>query len=65
MPTVPYPDEVNWQIGQRNWFLNTNLFLIKPFIITKFDCITNILNIQPNLKSFQAHATLLLTPVLL
>ena len=25
-------------IGHRKWFLNTNLFLIKPFLITKFDC---------------------------
>ena len=49
MPNVPYPDEVNWQIGQRKWFLNTNLFLIKSFLITKFDYITNILNIQSNL----------------
>jgi len=29
-----------WQIGHRKWFLNTNLFLIKPFLIAKFDCIT-------------------------
>ena len=29
-----------WQIGHRKWFLNTNLFLIKPFIIAKFDCIS-------------------------
>ena len=29
MPNVPYPYEVNWQIGHRKWFLNTNLFLIK------------------------------------
>ena len=35
---VPYPYEVNWQIGLKKWFLNTNLFLIKPFLITKFDC---------------------------
>ena len=27
-----------WQIGHRKWFLNTNLFLIKPFLIAKFDC---------------------------
>ena len=27
-----------WQIGRRKWFLNTNLFLIKPFLIAKFDC---------------------------
>ena len=25
-------------IGHRKWFLNTNLFLIKTFLITKFDC---------------------------
>ena len=28
-----------WQIRHRKWFLNTNLFLIKPFLIAKFDCI--------------------------
>jgi len=33
-PNVSYPHEVNWQIGRGKWFLNTNLFLIKPF---KFD----------------------------
>ena len=38
MPNVPYPYEVNWQIGHRKWFLNTNLFLIKQFLIAKFDC---------------------------
>ena len=38
-PNVPYPCEVNWQIGHGNLFLNTNLFFIKPFLITKFDCI--------------------------
>ena len=27
-----------WQIGHGKWFLNTNLFLIKPFLISKFDC---------------------------
>jgi hypothetical protein len=27
-----------WQIGHRKWFLNTNKFLIKPFLIAKFDC---------------------------
>jgi hypothetical protein len=30
-----------WHIGHRKWFLNTNLFLIKPFRIAKFDCKTN------------------------
>ena len=29
-----------WQIGHRKWFLNTNLFLIKMFLIAKFDCTT-------------------------
>ena len=39
---VPYPYEVcKWQIGHRKWFLDTNLFLIKPFLITKFDCTNN------------------------
>ena len=28
-----------WQIGHWKWFVNTNLFLIKPFLIAKFDCI--------------------------
>jgi hypothetical protein len=41
MPKVPYPYEL--QIGHGKWFLNTNLFLIKPFLITKFDCKKNIL----------------------
>jgi hypothetical protein len=27
-----------WQIGHGKWFLNTNKFLIKPFLIAKFDC---------------------------
>ena len=27
------------QIGHRKWSLNTNFFLIKPFLIGKFDCI--------------------------
>ena len=34
-----YPYEVNWQIGHGKWFLNTNMFLIKLFLITNFDCI--------------------------
>ena len=38
MPHVPYPYEVNWQMGHRKWFINTNLFLIKQFLIAKFDC---------------------------
>ena len=28
-------------IGHGKWFLNTNLFLIKTFLITKFDCTLN------------------------
>ena len=27
-------------IGHGKWFLNTNLFLIKTFLIAKFDCIS-------------------------
>ena len=42
MPNAPYPYEVNWQIGHRKLFLNNNLFLIEPFLITKCDCISNI-----------------------
>ena len=39
MPKVPYPYEVcKWQIVHGKWFINTNLFLIKPFLIAKFDC---------------------------
>ena len=38
---VSYPYKVNWQIGHRKWFFNTNLFLIKPFLTTKFDCTKN------------------------
>ena len=37
--TVPYPYEVKQQIGHGKWFHNTNLFLITPFLIAKFDCI--------------------------
>ena len=37
MPNVPYPYEVNGKLVKK-WFLNTNLFLIKPFLIAKFDC---------------------------
>ena len=36
MPKVPYLYVVN---GHGKWFINTNLFLIKPFLIAKFDCI--------------------------
>ena len=33
-----------WQIGHREWFLNTNLVLtIKPFLIAKFDCIIKLI----------------------
>jgi hypothetical protein len=28
-------------IGHWKWFLNTNLFLIKTFLITKFDLLSN------------------------
>jgi hypothetical protein len=31
---------IKCQIGQRKWSLSTNFFLIKPFLIAKFDCIT-------------------------
>ena len=31
-----------WQIGHKKWFLNTNLFLVKLFLITKFDCLAEI-----------------------
>ena len=27
-------------VMHEKWFLNTNLFLIKPFLIVKFDCNT-------------------------
>ena len=39
---------IKWQISHRKWFLNTNLFLIKPFLIAKFDCITKVYNIFRN-----------------
>ena len=32
-----------WQIGHRKWFLNTNKFLNKTFLIAKFDCTLNYL----------------------
>ena len=35
---VPYSYEVNWQICHGKWFL------IKPFIITKFDCTIKSMN---------------------
>ena len=34
-PNVPYPYQINWQLVMGN---GTNLFLIKLFLITKFDC---------------------------
>ena len=40
-----------WQIGHGKWFLNTNLFLIKPFLIAKFDCICQFTSeLTPNLN---------------
>ena len=36
-----------WTIGHGIWFLYTNLFLIKTFLITKFDC-----NIKTNKIKF-------------
>ena len=36
MPNVPYPYIL--AIGHRKWLFNTNLFLIKQFLITNFDC---------------------------
>ena len=43
MPKVPYPYEVNGKLvtGNGSLNLNTNLFLIKRFLIAKFDCIAN------------------------
>ena len=38
MPNVPYPYEVNWPLVTENGSL-TNMFRIKPFLITKIDCI--------------------------
>ena len=51
MPNVPYPYEVNWQIGHRKWFLNINLFLIKEFLIAKFDCTMQCSSLRPSYKS--------------
>ena len=39
MPKVPYPYEVNGKLVTGNGF-NTNLFLIKLFLIARFDCTT-------------------------
>ena len=36
--------------GHGKWFLNTNLFLIKTFLITKFDC---IIHLGPSLEYLQ------------
>jgi hypothetical protein len=47
MPKVPYPYEVNGKLVTGN----TNLFLIKPFLIAKFDCmkiLTNFLLLNPS-----------------
>ena len=33
-----------WQIGHGKWLLSTNSFLIKPFLITKFDCSTYLIS---------------------
>ena len=38
MPKVTYPYEVNGKLVTGNGFLNTNMFLIKPFLIAKSDC---------------------------
>ena len=38
MPKVPYPYEVNGKLVTGNGSLKTNLFLIKPFLIARFDC---------------------------
>ena len=39
MPKVPYPYEVNGKLVTGNGSLiHTNLFIIKPFLIAKFDC---------------------------
>ena len=47
MSNVPYPYEVNCQIGHKKWFLNTNLYLVKPFLNTKFDCIYFLFQFGP------------------
>ena len=44
-----------WQIGHRKWFLNTYLFLIKQFFITKFDCTNLKNNKNANLKFVVRH----------
>ena len=36
---------VNWKIGHGKWFLHTNLFLIKPFLITTFDEVRRVANV--------------------
>ena len=46
MPKVPYPHGVKWEIGHRKWFLNTNLFLIKLFLIANFDLPIKICNFE-------------------
>ena len=42
-----------WQIGHRKWFLNTNLFLIKPFLIAKFDCTRLMMTFNPIFRYLQ------------
>ena len=48
-PNIPYPYEENWYIEHRKQFLNTNLFLIKPFLITKFDCSMYFISLKNSL----------------
>ena len=47
MLKAPYPYEVNGKLVTCNGslILNTTLFLIKPFLIAKFDCNLETVNI--------------------
>ena len=54
-----------WQIDQRKWFLNTNLFLIKLFLIAKFDCARTWSTVWiVSCYSFLAHLRWYLSPIL-
>ena len=62
MPNVPYSYVVTWQLVTGNGSLNINLFLIKPFLITKFDC-TYIFRGTGNEFARQAHGIFSLSKV--
>jgi len=60
---VPYLTVDLWLVIRKK-FLNTNLFLIKTFLITKFDCIWQKINIlRENHCTFWIHSPTVLQKV--